>query len=610
MSSTPLLSLQNIHLSYGDGPLLAGANLTVGRRERLCLVGRNGSGKSTLLKIAASLIEPDQGVRFVQPGATLRYLPQEPDVSGFASTLAYVEDGLTGSNNSYAAQYWLEQAGLSGSEHPTTLSGGEARRAALAKALAAEPDILLMDEPTNHLDLPIIEWLESILNNVPCALVLVNHDRRFLSNLSQLTLWLDGGTTRLLDQGFAGFEAWRDSIYEQEELERHKLDRKIEAEEDWLRYGVTARRKRNVRRLGQLQTLRQDRRDERRRDGPIKADIVAGKTSGNIVVEANTISKSYDGRILVKDFSLRLNRGDRLGFIGANGTGKTTLVSMLTGMLASDSGEVTLGTNLTMVTLDQSRASLDLTATVKDTLTGGGTDTLLVNGQMRHVAGYLKDFLFKPEQMRLPVSKLSGGERGRLILARALAQSSNLLVLDEPTNDLDLETLDILQEILSDYIGTILLVSHDRDFLDRVATSVVMAEGDGRWTQYAGGYSDMLAQRGEGIQARKSIKIEVEKKKPQFQEPQFQRSQFQRPQTTKNRLSFNDVHALKTLPQTIEHLTKNIKALSQRLADPELYNRDPAGFEKISLSIAQAQTALAEAEDRWLELEMRREEAG
>src|SRR5215203_216869 len=505
----PLIQLKDIKLTFGGTPLLAGVELSLSSAERVCLIGRNGSGKSTLLKIAAGTVEPDSGSRFVQPGATIRYLPQEPDFAGFATTLAYVEAGLGPGDDHYQARYMLERLGLRGDEDPARLSGGEARRTALARVLAPSPDILLLDEPTNHLDLTTIEWLEGELDSRRSALVIISHDRRFLSNLSRATAWLDRGAIRQIDRGFASFEAWRDEVLAEEERDQHKLDRKIVNEEHWLRYGVTARRKRNVRRLGDLQALREARRTYNAAVGKTELTADAAGPSGMLVIEADNVAKSYDGRPIVSDFSSRIRRGDRIGVIGPNGAGKTTLVNLLTGTAAPDTGAVGLGANVTMATLDQHRESLDPTATVADALTGGHGNTVTVGGQARHVVSYMKDFLFAPEQAGTPLGVLSGGERGRLMLARALAKPSNLLVLDEPTNDLDLETLDLLQEMLGEYPGTVLLVSHDRDFLDRAVGSVLVFEGEGRWTEYAGGYTDMVAQRGAGVETEPRVSPEA-----------------------------------------------------------------------------------------------------
>jgi ABC transport system ATP-binding/permease protein len=602
MAAAPILALQAIRLTLGSTQLLEDAELSVTPGEKIALVGRNGSGKSTLLKIAAGELVPDGGVRFLQPGVTIRYLPQEPDLSGFPTTLAYVESGLGEGDDSYRARYLLQQLGLTGDEPTGNLSGGEARRAALARVLAPEPDILLLDEPTNHLDLPAIEWLEEELKGLRSALVLISHDRRFLSDLTRATVWLDRGRTRRLNQGFAAFEAWRDTVLEEEELARHKLDRQIVREEHWLTYGVTARRKRNVRRLENLQGLRQDRREQRRATGDVRMTVSEGATSGAMVVDADQISKSFGARAIVKDFTTRILRGDRVGVVGANGAGKTTLLRLLTGVLPPDSGKVRLGSNLELATLDQGRKSLDPALTLKEVLTGGGSDTLRINGEPKHVIGYMKDFLFTPEQARTAVSKLSGGERGRLTLAKALSLPSNFLVLDEPTNDLDLETLDLLQEMLSDYPGTVVVVSHDRDFLDRVATSVIMSEGDGRWTEYAGGYSDMVAQRGAGVAAR-TVPSAREKspEKPAAQNPALA------PIAPKSKLSFKEKHALETLPKLIKTLEMDIATLQAALADPRLYTRDPVEFDRKSKTLASKQAEREKAEEQWLELEIKRE---
>jgi len=592
----PLLQLRDIALTFGGTPLLEGAELSVSAGEQVCLVGRNGSGKSTLLKIAAGLIEQDRGTRFLQPGATIRYLPQEPDFSGAATTLAYVEAGLGPGDDLHQARYLLQQLGLDGEEEPSRLSGGESRRAALARVLAPRPDILLLDEPTNHLDLTTIEWLERELEPRSSALVIISHDRRFLSTLSRSTVWLDRGRTRRIERGFSAFEAWRDDVLAEEEREQHKLDRKIVDEEHWLRYGVTARRKRNVRRLSALQAMRQARRDYRASAG--KATLAASEAdkSGAMVIEADRLSKSFDGRAIVADFSTRIRRGDRIGIVGPNGAGKTTLINLLTGALAPDSGSVRLGSNLAIASLDQRREQLDPTATVSATLTRGRGDTVVVGGQSKHVISYMKDFLFAPEQARTPLSVLSGGERGRLMLALALSKPSNLLVLDEPTNDLDLETLDVLEEMLADYPGTLLLISHDRDFLDRVVNGVIVPEGNGRWTDYAGGYSDMLAQRGADIVREQPRRAVNETKSPR------------ETKAGKRRLSFNEKHALETLPREIAVLQAKIRANQDRLADPGLYARDRKAFDEASAAIVAAQAELSAAEERWLTLEILREE--
>ena len=459
-----LLALKSIQLTFGGAPLLEGVDLSLRPGDRVALVGRNGSGKSTLLKIAAGLIEPDTGEVFVSPGATVRYLPQEPDLTGFSTVLDYVEGGLTGGDPMHRAQYLLDHLGLDGAKDTKTLSGGEARRAALARTLAPEPDILLLDEPTNHLDLPAIEWLESELASLRSAFVLISHDRHFLTDLTRQTVWIDRGTARTLGKGFSGFEAWRDQVLEEEEQARHKLDREIVREEHWVRYGVTARRKRNVRRMAELADLRQQRRDAKKTTGNVALSVASGKSSGQIVIDAERLAKSFGERPIVRDLTMRIMRGDRLGIVGPNGAGKTTLIKLLTGVLAPDGGALKFGTNIEMATLDQRRDSLAPDTTLKDALTGGNSDWIEINGAKRHFASYMKDFLFAPEQAGTAVSRLSGGERARVVLARALSLPSNLLVLDEPTNDLDLETLDLLQEMVADYPGTVIVVSHDRDF--------------------------------------------------------------------------------------------------------------------------------------------------
>ncbi|HUO94116.1 MAG TPA: ATP-binding cassette domain-containing protein [Rhizomicrobium sp.] len=597
--AAPLLLLQDIRVVLGTTTLLDGASLAVGEGDRLCLVGRNGSGKSTLLKIAAGLMEPDAGERTVRSGATIRYLPQEPDLSDFATVLDYVDAGLAPGDDHNRAASLLGQFGLTGAEATATLSGGEARRAALARVLAPSPDVLLLDEPTNHLDLPAIEWLENELAGMSSALILISHDRRFLSRLSKTTIWLDRGRTRRLERDFAQFEAWRDEAFEQEERDYHKLDRKIATEEDWLRHGVSARRKRNQGRLEALHELRRKRREHRRATGKVAMAAQSAALSGDRVIEAKNIAKSYGDTPIVTDFSTRILRGDRVGIVGHNGAGKTTLIRLLTGKLSPDRGEVKLGVNLAISELDQGRAALDPEATLAATLTDGRGDTVRVGGEARHVVTYMKDFLFSPEQARTPVRVLSGGERGRLLLAKSLAKPSNLLVLDEPTNDLDLETLDVLQEMLADYAGTVLVVSHDRDFLDRVATSIIMAEGNGRFVEYAGGYSDMLAQRGEGVSAKAGKEPTRAKALPRA-----------RPSSDKRRLSFTEKHALETLPARITALEQQQATLQASLSDRGLYARDPKAFAGLAEKLAQVKAELEAAEERWLELEMRRQELG
>ncbi|UGY09856.1 ABC-F family ATP-binding cassette domain-containing protein [Phyllobacterium pellucidum] len=598
----PLLRLDQIALTFGGTPLLTDAALSVSEGDRIALVGRNGSGKSTLLKIAAGFIAPTDGEVFKHPGVTVRYLAQAPDMDGFANVHDYVEAGLGPADDHYRVGYLLEHLGLTGEEKPDNLSGGEARRAALAKVLAPQPDILLLDEPTNHLDLTTIEWLEGELRQMRSALVVISHDRRFLENVSRATVWLDRGVTRRLEQGFAGFEEWRDKILEEEERDLHKLGRQIVREEHWLRYGVTARRKRNMRRLGELQTMRSEFRNHRRAQGTAVLKASDARESGKLVIEAEHLSKAYGDNVLVDDFSTRIQRGDCVGFVGPNGAGKTTLLSMLTGQLASDSGTLKLGTNLEIAVLDQRRDSLNLEQTLSDYLTDGRGENVIVNGEQRHVASYMKDFLFQPEQLRTPIRELSGGERARLMLARVLARPANLLVLDEPTNDLDMETLDLLQELVAGFPGTVLLVSHDRDFLDRTVTSVIAPEGNGRWLEYAGGYTDMLAQRKEALATRKEIK--GAKASAATSEP----GKAAPAREEKRKLSYKQKFALETLPAKIETLHAEIAALEKKLADPDLFARNAGLFNKTVDDIAKKRHSLEAHEHEWLELEMLREE--
>ncbi|MDG4878832.1 ABC-F family ATP-binding cassette domain-containing protein [Mesorhizobium sp. WSM4935] len=598
----PLLNLDGIKLTFGGTPLLDGAALSASAGEKIALVGRNGSGKSTLLKIAAGMIEPQDGEVFRQPSATVRYLPQMPDMDGFASVRAYVEAGLGPADDPHRATYLMEHLGLTGEERPNDLSGGEARRAALARVMAPEPDILLLDEPTNHLDLSVIEWLEEELARTSSAVILISHDRRFLERVSRATVWLDRGQTRRLDKGFAHFEEWRDQVLEEEEREQHKLGRQIVREEHWLRYGVTARRKRNMRRLGELQAMRQRFRSHRGAEGTATMVASDAVESGKLVIEAKGIDKSFGDLTVVKGFSTRIQRGDRVGLVGPNGAGKTTLLKMLTGELAPDAGTVRLGVNLEIATLDQKREAVDPQETLAHYLTDGRGENLLVNGEQRHVVSYMKDFLFKPEQARTPVRELSGGERARLLLARVLARPANLLVLDEPTNDLDMETLELLQELVAGFAGTVILVSHDRDFLDRTVTSVIAPEGNGRWIEYAGGYSDMLAQRG-------GSRLEDRKARPKAEAAEVApKAEQAAPKGPAKKLSFKQKFALDSLPKKIEAVTASISRLENNIADPSFYERDPVSFQKTIAALDKERTTLAALEEEWLELEMLREE--
>ena len=599
MAAPPLLALRDVRLTFGGDPLFEGVTTWVGRGEKTCLVGRNGSGKSTLLKVLAGEIAPDSGERFVQPGTRIAVLGQDPPLVG-ASVSEFVAAGLAPAeaDQLYRVEAVLDALKLSGGRDPALLSGGEGRRAALARALVAAPDALLLDEPTNHLDLPTILWLEQWLEAYAGALVVISHDRRFLETVSRQILWLERGTVRRAEHGFAGFAAWQEEVYAAEEAEIARMNTRMRQELHWLARGVTARRKRNMGRLRALKTLRQERaatlsaKTESSRQVRLEAD--AGELSGRLVIEAAGIAKAFGGREVIKDFSTRILRGDRVGLLGPNGAGKTTLLRLLVGELAPDAGTVRLGTNLEIALFDQRRLQLDPETSVWDTLTDGRGDTIWVRGRPQHVVGYMKDFLFSEAQAHTPVKALSGGERNRLLLAKLLAKPSNLLILDEPTNDLDMDTLDLLEEMLADYEGTLLVVSHDRDFLDRLVTSVIAVEGDGSACEYVGGYSDYLVQR--------PPPPEVAAAKPAAKAEEPARAK------APARLSYKEARELEALPQRLEELAGEIAGLESRLADSALYRRDRAGFDAAALRLDAARAELAAAEERWLELETRREE--
>lgn len=597
----PLLTLKDIALTFGSTPLLEAADLTVNARDRICLVGRNGSGKSTLLKIAAGLVEADAGERFFKPGTSWRYLPQDPDLSAFTNAEDYVRDGLIGADDSYRIPYLLDALGLTGKEYPAVMSGGEARRAALARTLAPEPDILMLDEPTNHLDLPAIEWLEAELSNSSAALLLISHDRRFLESLSRRTIWMDRGHTRDLDKGFQHFEDWRDTVLEQEALDQHKLARQINREQHWVVHGVSGRRKRNVRRLKELSGLRKTLKEHRSVQGKVDISVAEGPTSGKQVVRLTNVSKHFESRPIVKDLDLRIARGERLGIVGPNGSGKTTLLKLIMGEYLPDTGTAELGLNLNPLVIDQKRETLNPDWSLSEALTDGGGDTVIVGDKNIHVMRYMKDFLFLPEQARTPIHALSGGERGRLQLARGLRLPSNLLVLDEPTNDLDLETLDLLQEMIADYAGTVIIVSHDRDFLDRTVTRTLAYEGRAHWQIYAGGYSDMVAQRGRGVDARQ---INTPSNKSAKAKPVNSKTNTSKPAA---KLSYKHKFRLEQLPEEMAALGTQITQLEVKLSDMSFYTRDPDGFKNATDALTQAQTKLSDCEDEWLELEMLKE---
>ncbi|HGG05625.1 MAG TPA: ATP-binding cassette domain-containing protein [Aliiroseovarius sp.] len=597
MARTPLLQLNDISLTFGGDPLLDRLNLVVQPGDRLALVGRNGSGKSTLMKVMAGLVEPDSGARILPQGLNVAYMEQHPDMSGFATLGDFAVHGLEPGQD-YLVEQAAEGLGFDPSASVDTASGGERRRAALARLLAEGPDLMLLDEPTNHLDIQAITWLERRLSETRAGFVLISHDRAFLRALTRATLWLDRGGLRRQDKGFGDFESWRDKIWADEDLSRHKLDRRIKSEARWAVEGISARRKRNQGRLRALQAMRADRAAQIRRQGTAGMALDSGPKSGRKVIEAKGISKTYDGKVILQDFDLRIMRGDRVALVGPNGSGKTTLLNMLIGKVSPDSGTVARGTGLEMAVFDQNRATLDDNATLWETLTGdadlgvsGKSDQVMVRGQPRHVVGYLKEFLFTDDQARAPVRSLSGGEKARLILAGIMARPSNLLVLDEPTNDLDVETLDLLQELLGDFDGTVILVSHDRDFLDRVAATTIAMEGDGKATIYAGGWSDYLAQR---VQTDTG---EVKKPKPK---PTSVKVKSNAPSSG---LTYVEQHRLAELPGEMDRLEAEIAKLEKALSDPDLFAKAPKKFATISAALVERQKKLAAAEEDWLMLE-------
>ncbi|MFD0908900.1 ABC-F family ATP-binding cassette domain-containing protein [Ruegeria arenilitoris] len=600
MARIPLLQMSGISLTFGREPVFSDLDLVVQPGDRVALVGRNGSGKSTLMKVMAGLVEPDRGDIVVPPGKSVGYMEQDPTMEGFATLGDYAASGLEPGE-----LYKVERAGEGLKFDPSravqTASGGERRRAALAKLMAEAPDLMLLDEPTNHLDIEAIGWLERELGATRAAFVLISHDRAFLRALTRATLWIDRGVVRRQEQGFEAFEAWRDKIWEEEDQQRHKLDRLIKSEARWAVEGISARRKRNQGRVRALQALRAERAAQIKRQGSAAMSLETGPKSGRKVIEARGVSKAFDGTPIVRNLDLLVQRGDRVAFVGPNGVGKTTVLKMLLGEVEPDEGSVTLGANLEIAVFDQTRAQLDPEMTLWDSLTGdpemrvsGKADQVMVRGQPKHVVGYLKEFLFDERQARAAVKSLSGGEKARLLLAKLMAKPSNLLVLDEPTNDLDVETLDLLQELLDDYDGTVLLVSHDRDFLDRVATTTIAMEGNGRATVYAGGWSDYVGQRGDL----------AEKKPEKTKENKPKVKQESKPKTG---LSFSEKHRLEKLPAEIARLEAEIAKLEELMSDPELFTREPVKFQKATEALVERQQKLAAAEEEWLELEEKAE---
>ena len=592
----PLLQLSDIALTFGGDPIFSNLSLVVQPGDKLALVGRNGSGKSTLMKVMAGLVEPDAGTLVIAPGASVSYMEQDPDMAGFFTLGDYATATLDPAEH-YKVEMAAEGLKFNPEGDVATASGGERRRAALARLMAEAPELMLLDEPTNHLDIEAIGWLERTLKETKAGYVLISHDRAFLRELSRATLWIDRGMARRQEKGFDAFEAWRDKVWDDEDMQRHKLDRKIKSEGRWAVEGISARRKRNQGRVRALQELRAERSSQIRRQGAASMALESGPKSGKLVAEAEGISKAYGDKVILQDFSIKIQRGGRIALVGPNGVGKTTLLRMLLGQEEPDTGRIRLGTNLAPAVFDQSRAQLDPEMTLWDSLTGdpdmrvsGKADQVLVRGMPRHVIGYLKDFLFDERQARAPVRSLSGGEKARLLLAKLMAKESNLLVLDEPTNDLDIETLDLLQELLDDYDGTLILVSHDRDFIDRVAATTIAMEGDGRAVVYAGGWSDYRAQRGGDpaeetpVKARKSGGKAAPAPKPA------------------TKLSFTETHRLDALPAEIARLEAEIGKLEGLMADPELYTREPVKFRKASEALTTRQAALAAAEEEWMTL--------
>ena len=599
MAEAPIYTLKNIHLAFGDNQLFENVELYINKGDKICLVGRNGSGKSTLLKVIAGVVDADGGEIFVQPGTKIAYMPQEPDLSLYSTLKEAILSGLSGEEKDlgYIADIWLDRLKINGNSNPKEASGGECRKAALAKALISEPDILLLDEPTNHLDISTIETLEEIINEFRGAVVVISHDRMFLNHVSRSTFWLDRGNMHLNNKGFAYFEEWQEQIINQEIIAQNNLNKKIAEETEWLHKGVTARRRRNMGRLRRLIELRKERREQIKSVGNINLNIDEGDFRSKLVIEAKNICKAYNERDIIKDFSTRIIRGNKIGIVGPNGAGKTTLIKLLTKRLAPDSGFVRIGKNLEEAYFDQNRITLDPKKTLWQTLCDKG-DHIMVQGRWRHVVAYLKDFLFKPAQAHTPVAALSGGEKNRLMLAYSLAQPSNFLVLDEPTNDLDMDTLDLLQEVLDEYAGTILIVSHDRDFLDRVVSSVIYLKGDGTAYEHAGSYTECL----EKMKEQKTENIKTKSvTKPII------KNEINTPKQNK-KLSYNQKRLLEVLPPEIETLEKEIALLSAELSNPDLYQQNPARFDEASKLLEVKQQEKASKEEAWLELEILAEE--
>lgn len=609
-SAPPLIALRDAEIAFGEKTLFTGLNFGLRQGERACLVGRNGCGKSTLLKALHGGQGLDGGERFLQPGTRVAYLPQDPasedaDFTPDTKVLDYVTGGLppTERDESFRAEATLETLQLSPDRLLGHLSGGEGRRAALARALVSEPQVLLLDEPTNHLDIETIEWLEGLLQAFRGALLLISHDRSFLRNLARSTLWLERGKLYRMDKPFDQFAAWTETILEQEALARHKLDRQIAREEYWLMRGVTGRRARNEGRLSRLQELRQSRREWVGPTATAQLSLQNAEGAGDLVIEAKNVSYAFPGtdggeHVILKNFSGRIRRRDRIGIVGPNGIGKTTLVRLLIGELAPDAGNMRLARGLEPIYFDQKRESLDPDSTLWGSLVPDGGDSLEVQGKQRHVVTYLREYLFNEAQALQPVSSLSGGERARLLLARLFARPSRLIVLDEPTNDLDMETLDLLEEVLDAYDGTLLLVSHDRDFLDRLASGIIAFEAPGEVGDYPGGYSDYRRQRRAGSDDSKTTakaSVKTGTKTGGNSKPPAARGSA--------KLSYKDQRELDGLPDEIDRLTTEIAGLDESLAAADFFQKDPKGFAAAADRLAACRQSLEQAEERWLELE-------
>ena len=584
----PILSFENLGLVQGEGWLFRGLDIHVGPRDRLALIGRNGAGKTTLLKCLAGMIDTDEGLRKIVPGTRVVMVEQDPDMSRHATLEDWVMAG-EGAPEPYQAAAIAGQIGIDLARPTATASGGERRRAAIVRALAQEPDVLLLDEPTNHLDLGAIEWLEEWLGRFKGAFVAISHDRTFLARLTKSCLWLDRGAVRRAEIGFGGFDAWTEAVYAEEERAADKLDAKLKLELHWLQRGVTARRRRNQGRLAKLKEMRATRAAMLGPPGAAKLGLARDDVKTKVVIDAEHVFKSYDQRPIIKDFSLRITRGDRIGLVGANGAGKTTLLKLLTGEIKADEGKVTLAKTLDGIIIDQQRKLMSPEKRVRDVLAHGG-DWIEVRGSKKHIKGYLKEFLFDPALADAPIASLSGGERSRLLLAREFAREANLLVLDEPTNDLDLETLDLLQEVIADYEGTVLIVSHDRDFLDRTVTVTLGLDGSGRVDVVAGGYEDWEKRRRAPPPARQR-----EASKPTPQSPAVAAKASQK-------LSYRDQRDLDRLPGEIERIEREISEAEQVLHDPDLYLRSPDKFAALSARIARLRAEKHAAEERWLEV--------